>query len=210
MEHLPLPHPGDPSQVRLILASSSPRRRELLAQYGYSFEVLPLPADAEEPAKAGEAPEALVARLALQKARAVAAGIQSGVLLTCDTVAACRGRILGKPRDVEDAREMLRWQRGREQEVYSGLCVWPLPHGQPRVAVAVTRLRMAPISDEQLEEYLSSGLWEGKAGAFGYQDRLGWLEILEGSETNVVGLPMELLAELVQAAEGAEAGPAVP
>jgi septum formation protein len=66
------------------------------------------------------------------------------------------------------------------------------------VRVAVTRLRMDPLSDEQLDDYLASGQWDGKAGAFGYQDRLGWVHVAEGSETNVVGLPMELLAEMLQ------------
>ena len=69
--------------------------------------------------------------------------------------------------------------------------------GAPLIRVAVTKLRMDPLTDAQLDEYLASGQWEGKAGAFGYQDRLGWVHIVEGSESNVVGLPMELLAEML-------------
>ncbi len=202
MNRQPLSHAAckPPQKLRLVLASNSPRRRALLAEFGYQFEILPPPPEAEEPAQAGEEARALVSRLALGKAQAVASKAGECVLVACDTVVECRGRILGKPLDADDAREMLRWQRGSEQQVYSGLCVWRLPEGEPQMRVASTRLRMACISDAQLEEYLASGLWQGKAGAFGYQDRLGWLEILEGSESNVVGLPMELLAEMLSEA----------
>lgn len=194
-----------PAGLHLILASNSPRRRALLAEAGYRFDLLPPPPEAEQPPQPGESAQALVARLALSKAQAVAPAAGQGMLVACDTVVECRGRTLGKPLNVHDAREMLRWQRGREQQVFSGLCVWPLPEGKPCVRVAATRLRMAMVSDAQLEEYLASGLWEGKAGAFGYQDRLDWLEILEGSESNVVGLPLELLRDML-----AETNPAGP
>lgn len=199
MNRQPLTHDAckPPPKLRLILASNSPRRCALLAEFGYQFEILPPPPEAEDAAQAGEEPRALVSRLALSKAMAVAPKAGEGVLISCDTVVECRGRILGKPLDADDARDMLRWQRGAEQQVYSGLCVWRVPDGDPLVRVAATRLRMACISDTQLEEYLASELWQGKAGAFGYQDRLGWLEILEGSETNIVGLPMELLAQML-------------
>ena len=87
--------------------------------------------------------------------------------------------------------------RGREHRVYSGIYLWRRPGDETSVRVAVTRLVMEPISDEQLEEHLDSGQWEGKAGAFGLQDRLGWVRIVQGSESNVVGLPLELLAEML-------------
>jgi septum formation protein len=92
---------------------------------------------------------------------------------------------------------MLQTLSGREHHVFSGLCLWNLPDGQPQVRVAVTTLRMDTLSDAQVDEYLASGGWKGKAGAFGYQDRLGWVHIIQGSESNVVGLPMELLAEML-------------
>ena len=115
----------------------------------------------------------------------------------CDTVAECDGQILGKPANEEHARQMLQMLSGREHRVLSGLCLWNVPGGNPRVRVAVTRLRMDRLSAVEIDDYLASGLWEGKAGAFGYQDRLGWVHVVEGSETNVVGLPMELLAEML-------------
>ena len=92
---------------------------------------------------------------------------------------------------------MLALLSGREHRVYSGLCVWPLASGQREVRVARTTLRMDPLSEGEIDEYLASDLWEGKAGAFGYQDRVGWLRIVEGSESNVVGLPLELLGEML-------------
>lgn len=186
-----------PKYPKLILASSSPRRRELLAEAGYQFEVIPPHDSAECGICTRESPEKLVARLARQKAADVAGRITSGLVIGCDTVAECDGQILGKPANDDNARRMLRLLSGREHRVLSGLCLWQVPGGQPQIRVAISRLRMNSISDAQLDDYLASGLWEGKAGAFGYQDRLGWLHVIEGSETNVVGLPMELLAEML-------------
>jgi len=198
---------------KLILASRSPRRRELLLQAGYSFEVRP-PQEAVEcglghhsaAVVGGESPAELVARLACEKAADVARNTRSGLILGCDTVVECRGKILGKPVDENHAREMLRALSGREHRVLSGICLWRGSDGRSRVGVASTTLRMDPLSDGQLAEYLTSGAWQGKAGAFGYQDRLGWVHVIEGSESNVVGLPLELLAEMLAQFE-AENGP---
>lgn len=182
---------------RLILASRSPRRRELLTEAGYAFEVIPAAQTAECGVCSGENPEQMVARLARQKAADVAGRVSSGLILGCDTVAECGGQILGKPADATQARQMLRLLRGREHRVLTGICLWRKPGPGPLVRVAVTRLRMDPLDDEQIDRYLAGGDWEGKAGAFGYQDRLGWIHVLEGSESNVVGLPLELLAEML-------------
>jgi septum formation protein len=186
-----------PKQPQLVLASRSPRRRELLTEAGYDFEVVPPDESAECGVCSRETAEKLVARLARQKAANVAAKIARGLVLGCDTVAQCDGQILGKPGNEEHARRMLQMLSGREHRVLSGLCLWKAPGGQPLVRVAVTRLRMDRFSTREIDDYLASGLWEGKAGAFGYQDRLGWIQVIEGSETNVVGLPMELLAEML-------------
>jgi len=157
-----------------------------------------VPSDAAECGVcSGESPAELVVRLARQKAADVAQRVNTGCVLGCDTVAECEGQILGKPYDEQHARAMLQRLRGREHRVLSGLCLWGIPDQEPRTGVAVTRLRMDPISDTQLDDYLAGGQWEGKAGAFGYQDRLGWVHVLEGSESNVVGLPMELLEEML-------------
>lgn len=181
----------------LILASSSPRRRQLLSQHGYHFEVIPPHDSAECGICSRETPPELVARLAYQKARDVALRVESGLVVGCDTVAECMGHILGKPKNREHAREMLTLLRGREHHVYSGLCIWKRPGEEHHVQVEVTRLVMDTLSESQIEDYLRTDLWEGKAGAFGYQDGNDWVRVLSGSESNVVGLPMELLAKML-------------
>jgi septum formation protein len=183
--------------TRLVLASSSPRRRQLMADAGYAFDVVPPHPSAECGVCSNLAPPQLVARLALQKAASVAREISAGLVIGCDTVAECAGQILGKPRDREDAREMLALLSGREHRVYSGLCLWRRPDDAQRTDVEVTRLVMDSLSRENIDAYLATDAWEGKAGAFGYQDGLDWVHIIEGSESNVVGLPLELLARML-------------
>lgn len=181
----------------LILASGSPRRRELMQKAGYRFRVV-IPDDhAECGLCSGESPLQFVRRMAYQKAANVASKVGDAMVIGCDTVAECQGMILGKPRDERDAREMLGRLRGRKHRVLSGLCLWPVPNGEPIIETAVSHLIMDPLSDPQIEEYLLTGQWEGKAGAFGYQDGLDWVHVVEGSESNVVGLPMELLGRLL-------------
>jgi len=203
--------------LKLILASRSPRRRELLADAGFDFLVLPAREEAEDAARPREAPREYVARLARQKAADVVAQLESRrqaaiagdasvsidasiderIIVACDTIVVLGDQLLGKPVDAAHARQMLRDLSGREHVVQSGLCLWPLAGQRPREGVAVSRLRMDPLSDAQIDEYVGSGFWAGKAGGFGYQDRLGWLHVVEGSESNIVGLPLELLAELL-------------
>jgi septum formation protein len=204
------PQPSIPGSQPLILASSSPRRRELLTEAGYQFTVLPPPPDIEC-GVCSESGPAGVAELAFRKAASVVRSLQGDLdrrerahtgspgtfVLAADTVAECDGFVLGKPQDQEHARAMLRQLSGREHRVLTGMCLWRLGSSQPLVRVAATTLRMDPLSDAQIDEYLASGQWDGKAGAFGYQDRLGWVHIVEGSESNVVGLPMEMLAEML-------------
>jgi septum formation protein len=195
---------------KLILASSSPRRRQLLKEAGYEFDVVVPNADVECGLCSDQGPAELVADLACRKAAAVRRqlprqgdkergrqGDNTAVIVAADTVAECGGLILGKPQDEEDARRMLQQLRGRQHRVLTGLCVWPLAQSEPLVRVAATTLRMEPLSDAEIDAYLAGGQWVGKAGGFGYQDRLGWIHVEEGSETNVVGLPMELLAEML-------------
>ena len=185
------------NRSELILASSSPRRRELLAEAGYRFRVVEPGLEAECGVCSGESPPELVARLAYQKAADVVGRMQHGLVLGCDTVAACAGQVLGKPADERHARQMLELLSGREHSVYSGVCLWRVPDGEPLVEVDRTTLLMRVLDGREIDDYLASGLWEGKAGAFGLQDRLGWLTISEGSDSNVVGLPLELVAAML-------------
>ncbi|MAP74040.1 MAG: septum formation protein Maf [Planctomycetaceae bacterium] len=181
----------------LILASTSPRRNHLLTEFGYQFETDPPSDGAECGICSGETPPELVVRLARQKAVDVAVRYDFAIILGCDTVAECYGQVLGKPRDREDARRMLKLLRGKEHRVHSGVCLWVRPEDQVLLQVDTTTLFMDEVSDQQLENYLDTNKWEGKAGAFGYQDGWDWLHVTKGSETNVVGLPMELLKDML-------------
>ena len=183
--------------MRLILASQSPRRRQLMEEAGYEFEVIVASDSAEDGLCSGESAREMVARFGRQKAEDVARRVDEGIVIGCDTVAEVDGQILGKPRDEEHAEQMLKQLRGRQHHVHSGLCVIRKPDGLQRVSVATTSLYMKKISDEEIAEYLATDLWIGKAGGFGLQDRTGWLETCSGSESNVVGLPMELLRLLL-------------
>jgi len=183
--------------VRLVLASASPRRRELLKSIAPQFEVVP--SEIEETLEDGPAPVA-VARLALRKARAVAARVREAVVLAADTVVILDGAALGKPADAREARAMLRRLRGREHEVITGVAVLDSRTGREASTSVVSRVRMAVYSDTTLEGYVASGAPLDKAGAYAIQDLGGALvERLAGSYTNVVGLPVEetrwLLAE---------------
>lgn len=182
---------------KLILASRSPQRRDLLAAAGYDFEIVPPQSVDECGICSRKSPVELVARLALEKASDVAVQVGSGLILACDTIAECDGQVLGKPETEPLARRMLEMLSGREHRVLSGVCLWEVPHRDPLIRIAVTRLKMDRLSPADLASYVESWQWEGKAGGFGYQDRLGWVKVLEGSESNVVGLPMELLAEML-------------
>ncbi len=182
---------------RLILASGSPRRCKLLAEGGYQFEVV-RPDDTAECGICGrETPPELVARLAHQKAGDVARRMDNALVIGADTVAECCGQILGKPTNRSHAKEMLKLMRGRVHHVYTGVCLWQKPGDETLANVDSTKLQMDDVTDDDLEAYLDTGDWQGKAGAFGYQDGHDWIHIVHGSESNVVGLPMELLEEML-------------
>ena len=144
------------------------------------------------------APE-MVARYAYRKAADVAARQSEGFIIAADTVASCVGQILGKPRDQDHAESMLRTLSGREHDVFTGVCLWSVKLSRCVVEVVRTQLSMQALSESVLNEYLQTELWEGKAGAFGFQDGNDWLSIVgDGSPSNVVGLPMERLSELLE------------
>jgi septum formation protein len=184
------------SLPRIVLASQSPRRRELAEAEGWQVEVVPPPESAEAeaaPRAASESLEAWVARLAKTKAEAVMASLtelSSAVVLACDTIGVVDGEPLGKPRDRQDAAAMLTRLSGRLHRVLTGSCLWPIGC-PPRIAVTESILEMAPLSEAFLEQYLDSGLWRGKAGACGFQDGVIPLTLLAGSSSNVVGIPLE-------------------
>ena len=189
------------SSPELILASGSPRRKQLLDEAGYRFRVVAAREGVEEAGLcSGCSPAELVADLAGRKLADVLdqlRGAEGSVVLAADTVAECRGRILGKPRDEDHAREILTELSGREHRVLTGVCLASTRDASLHTEVVTTSLRMDELESDWLEQYLESGRWEGKAGAFGYQDGLGFVRVLEGSESNVVGLPMERVRALL-------------
>lgn len=182
----------------LILASQSPRRRQLLTEHGFAFTV-DAPHDSVERGICSRcSPEDLVLESALIKAAAIARQHDDGLVLAADTVAECRGEILGKPRDREHAEAMLRLMSGQRHRVLTGVCLWLCGDNRRSVHLEQTVLRMDALTDEQLEQYLDSDGWVGKAGAFGYQDGLDWVHIEQGLASNVVGLPVERLPGWIQ------------
>ena len=183
---------------RLVLASASPRRRQLLAEHGYEFTVAP--ADVEEIAPAHFTPREVVLWNARSKALAIARRHPGEIVLGVDTLVAFGARIFGKPRDMDEAFAMLRELNGRAHEVFSGVCIARTATGEERTFAEVTRVHFRQLSNAQLRAYLARIGPLDKAGAYAAQDDRGELiERVEGSFTNVIGLPMESLAEAMRA-----------
>jgi septum formation protein len=191
-------------QPRLVLASQSPRRRELLEQLGLALEVRP--AHADEAALPGEGARAYAARVAHEKARAVAGGgATSGdeVVLAADTVVVLRGEVLGKPRDADDARRMLTLLSGSRHEVLTAVCVRRNAGalGIELDAIVETAVRFAPLSPAAVDWYVSTGEPLDKAGAYAIQGAGGAFVLdVSGSVSNVVGLPLAETLDLLRRA----------
>lgn len=180
-------------RAKLILASQSPRRRQLLADQGFDFEVVAPDDSVEEAVKTDTTPEQLVRASAYAKAEAIAREIETGMILAADTVAECDAQILGKPVDRNHAEQMLRLMSGKRHRVLTGVCLWHRPSDCHLVKLEETVLRMDALSETLLKSLLDSNGWVGKAGGFGLQDGLDWLHVETGLESNVVGLPVERL-----------------
>lgn len=177
----------------VILASGSPRRRELLDGLGIDFRVRPVELD--ESAGAGEAPEDLVLRLAREKA--IAKVWPGELVLAADTLVVLDGDILGKPEDERDASAMLHRLQDREHLVFTGIALLDGPNAQPTSEIVRTRVRIGPISQERIRWYVGTGEPLDKAGAYAIQG-LGatFVEAIHGNYTNVVGLPIPAVNRL--------------
>jgi septum formation protein len=181
----------------LILASASPRRRQLLLEAGYRLEVEP--SDIAEPDPSPDtSPAEYAAHLAWRKARAVARRRQSGLILGADTVGVVDGQILTKPLDRNDAERMIRLQEGRDTQVITGLCLYRAERDEWKGAVEESTVRFRPLSDFERTAYLESNRWEGKSGGYGVQDGDPFVSVVRGSFSNVVGLPLERLKRLLE------------
>jgi nucleoside triphosphate pyrophosphatase len=183
--------------MKLILASSSPRRAEILANAGLPFSVLSSAVD--ESSFPGEAPAALVQRLANAKADLVTArAVGPAIILAADTVVVLDDKILGKPKSKEDARHMLQQLSGRTHSVLTGVALIRLPDGERRQFIESTLVHFRPITEEELSSYLATEEPYDKAGAYAIQGQAGrYIPRIEGCYFNVVGLPLSrVLAEL--------------
>ena len=183
----------------LILASASPRRRELLAQLAVPFSVIP--ADIDESPLPDEVPRAYTMRVAYAKAQHIAQQFPTAVVLGADSIVVLDQQILGKPRDVEEARHMLTRLSGREHHVLTGVAVLHQARQFVAVDAVSTLVRFHPLSASVIEPYIATGEPMDKAGAYAIQGAgAAFVASWDGCYTNVVGLPLRRTATLLQAA----------
>jgi septum formation protein len=183
---------------RLILASGSRGRRELLARAGYAFEVAP--ADLDEPTGAGVTdPRSYVQSVAWLKAAAVAPRFADGIVLAADTVGWLNGEVIGKPADAVDARRILTLLGGTVHELWTGTTLWRRPDDLQVAWQEVSRVAFQQLSDAEQDAYLATRSWQGCSGAYAIQpDDDPYVRLIEGSMSNVIGLPMETLERVLR------------
>jgi septum formation protein len=182
---------------RLILASASPRRRDLLAQIGLEPDDI-IPAEIDEAPMPGEQPGPLSKRLSRAKGEAVAANNRDAWILSADTVVGLGRRILGKPEDESEARRFLGLLSGRRHRVYGGITV-VAPGKSSVTRLVTTAVTFKRLENAEIDRYISSGEWRGKAGGYAIQGAAGvFVRSLNGSYFNVVGLPLYETQSLLQ------------
>jgi septum formation protein len=181
----------------LILGSGSRGRRYLLERENYTFEVQP--ANIDEPTGAGFTdPRTYVQTVAWFKAAAVAPRFAEGLILTADTVGWLDGQVIGKPEDEADARRILTTLGGREHELWSGVVLWRRPDDLQVVFQEVSRVFFRRLSETELSAYLATRTWQGCSGAYAIHEKDDpYVQVREGSLTNVIGLPMERLRQVL-------------
>ena len=179
---------------KLILASASPRRKQLLADAGYEFEI---EVSQKEGEYDGSAPDKFAVRCAINKAEDIFLGKEDGVVvLGADTVVCLDGKIFEKPIDEADAKRMLECLSGKTHEVITGYAL--LSKGMRETGKVVTKVTFNTLDNQLIDDYLKSKLWYGKAGAYGIQDGYALVEKCDGYYDNVVGLPVEYLEETLK------------
>ncbi len=180
---------------KLILASGSPRRRELLTKMGYTFEICAPDVDEHV---AGHAKD-IVFTLAQRKAHAAAEHIEDGVIIASDTLVSLDGAPLGKPEDVADAHRMLRALSGREHEVFTGVCVLDAATGRSETRSVRTGVTFRELTDAQIDAYIATGEPMDKAGAYAIQGGAGeFVSKLDGELENVIGFPVVEVKEMLE------------
>ena len=181
---------------KIILASASPRRKQLLEQIGLNFSCLP--AEVDEDAIKALSPRDMVSKLAWQKAQAVAKRLKMGIVIAADTVVVLDDLVMGKPVNRADAEQKLALLSAREHQVMTGLCVFNCKDQSHASEVEITKVFFRPLSHQEINDYLDSAEWVDKAGGYGIQG-LGALliEKIEGCYFNVVGLPLNRLNQML-------------
>jgi septum formation protein len=183
--------------VSIILASNSPRRKDLLRQIGLDFIVDP--ADVDERVLPDESPEGYAVRVALDKARVAAARAGTGIVIAADTIVVLHNEILGKPADTKDAERMLMMLSGNVHRVITGLAVMDAATGRALTRASITRVWFRRLSPHEITSYAASGEPLDKAGSYGIQERGALLiDKINGCYFNVVGLPLSLLGEMLR------------
>lgn len=192
MTNLPLPN------RRLVLASGSPRRRDLLSSIGVAFDVVT--AEIDESPIAGEAPAETVARLSREKAAAVRRVVGDSPILAADTEVALDGRVMGKPADAAAARAMLRALSGRVHTVYTAVCFLS-EEGEPNETVEEADVSFRELDDADVAWYIQTGEWVGVAGAYRLQEAgAALISQIRGNPTTVVGLPLHRVRAILRRA----------
>jgi septum formation protein len=187
------------AEPHLILASASPRRQQLLREAGYAFEIDPAEIN-EDQYPPNLMPVDIARHLANAKADAVAVRHPEDVVLAADTVVAFGDTPLGKPRDAEHARAMLQLLEGTTHIVITAVAVVRRKDNFRKAAIAMSAVRMRNLRPDEIERYIASGEWQGKAGGYGIQDQDPFVTRMSGSHSNIVGLPMKLTAALLKEA----------
>ncbi len=186
---------------RIVLASSSPRRRRILEQMGLEFNVQA--PDIDETPQRHERPEALVRRLAATKALVVGQGHPDALVVGADTVVALGRVIMGKPHDADHARAMLQMLSGTRHEIYTGVSVWSGLKERGYVIVSVAHVTFRPLSTLEIDAYVETGEPLDKAGAYAIQGGAGrWVESYEGDLETVIGLPRDVVQRLIDRVDG--------
>jgi septum formation protein len=183
---------AEPKPIRLILASASPARRELLGRLALAFEVLP--ANIDEPTDFHD-PRTEVQTVSWLKAAAVAWRIDEGLILSADTIGWIDGAAIHKPTDEADARRILRQLGGREHELWTGVTLWRRPDDVQLIWQERSLVHLTALDDDEMTRYLASREWQNNSGAYAIREEGDpYVRVVQGSVTNVIGLPLETLA----------------
>jgi len=189
--------------MSFILASASPRRKELLEQAGFNFQTIVSDVDESLFSTDGVTSAEHTMTLALEKAKDVASKHPDKLVMGADTVVDCNGLIIGKPEDAEDAEEITRMLFSQPHEVITGLALVRLSDNTEIVKSVTTIVYPKDLTEQQIADHIEFGNWKGKAGAYGIQDTGDkFVDRIEGSFTNVIGLPMELVKQLLEKFNG--------